>query len=208
MKQNYELKISDGQIVRAVVNISMIKQWLAQPQLLNVTSPARAVKFEYYMTPTPEHFVEHREWAMGIYGAVAKSLGAPFKVKGFGEVPGTQEGWHFDAQGEASVCEIDRKLTEEPHPLAGRIVIHLDELQRLHRLCQEDAQNLHVLICQRSGLHDFDEIVKRWNAACPLAPWNCAPDECRGEYVDQLTDIALDYIHSIAVRDGILKLDP
>lgn len=197
MNQTHVCKFTNGNRLVCRINISALNRVASHERLKNPKEALRALEFTWDQKPTPDILAEYRPFAQKMYGVVAKTVGLKMLIRGPSEEPGKDESWVYEADGTLTV----HATPEAPPPTETMKIpdgfnpkIDLEEMQRLGRLSQKDAQDLHALLCQMAGMTEEDEVVASWNVHSPLAPWNCPPDECEGPYVQELTGWVLEFM--------------
>lgn len=198
MNQTHVYKFTNGNRVVCRINISTLSRIAKNERLQTPKEALKALEFTWDEKPTPDMLAEYRPFAQKMYGVVAKTTGLKILIRGPSEEPGKDESWVYDADGTLTV----HATPEAPPPAEAMKIpdsfnpkLDLEEMERLGRLSQKDAQDLHALLCQMAGMTNEDEVVASWNVHSPLAPWNCPPEECKhSPYVKELTGWVLEFM--------------
>lgn len=202
MNQTHILKFASGNRVVCKINVSGINRLKAQERLHTARAVLEQITWHWDEKPLPALLAEYRPFAQRMYGIVAQLSGLPLVIRGPAEAVGLQEGWCYDAAGTLTIQPIVPRVPLERDPAAQlEQPLDLDALEQLGRLSQQDAQNLHTILCHQAGMKDPDAIMAAWNVQQPLAPWDCPPDECKGPYVDQLTQWVLRFMREKLRRE-------
>lgn len=190
MKQTHVHTFADGNQVTCEINISRIKQLVANERLRTPKAALETLEWKWKSQPTPGIMLEYRTFALRMYGILAKAAALKMLVKGPSEMLGIDEAWIFDEQGNVSIEPIPTGVPEldEAGPL------DLEFLQKHGRLSQFDAQSLHAQLCRMSGMTDPLAVEAAWNVQSPMALWNCEPEQCNGIYVQELTSYVVRYM--------------
>lgn len=193
MNQTHIQNFSNGRRLVCRVNISAIKHLAANGRIKDTKAALRCIEWDWGKEPaTPDMLPEYRPFAMRMYGILAQTFGASMLIRGPSEVNGIDEAWMIKPDGS---CEVQALPPPPPAPPELDMPeVDLDLLQSLGRLCQRDAQNMHRALCHRVGITEEKAIRAAWKERSPLVPWDCPPDECRGVYVEELTQLVVSYM--------------
>lgn len=194
MKQRYIHTFTGGNRVVCIIDTSALKQMAAHERLKNPADAIKRLTWEWDAPPTEALLPEYRAFAQRMYGKVAQAIGKRMLIRGPSEVSGIDEAWLFDEQGAVTVKPLPPEMQKPKPQLAEEAGFDIDEMQRLGRLSQRDAQSLHAHLCRTAGMKEEIEIEAAWNVQSPGALWNCPPDECKGPYVDELTGWVLRFM--------------